>query len=281
MMVAGKKAVEGVGEFKMDIKLLEKNKDKSKVSFMVKKISYSFANTIRRVVVNRVPVLAIETVEFKKNNSVLYDEQVAHRLGLIPLTTDLKSYKMKSECKCKGAGCAICELKMKLKAKGPKTVMASDLKSQDPKVKSAQPNIPIVKLLKGQELEFVATAELSEAREHAKWSPGLMYYKFKPVIEITKKCESCENCAKICPVGVFNYNKKLRINQENLLKCHLCGACEEASNSAVKVSYDDTTYIFYIESWGQLDCKKMVQVGIKRFNQILDAFGAEVKKTLK
>jgi len=265
----------------MDIRLLDKNKDMSKISFLAKKISASYANSIRRIFVNRVPVLAVETCEIKRNNSALYDEQVAHRLGMVPLTTDLKSYNMKSECKCKGKGCAQCELKLKLKAKGPKIVYASDLKSQDPKVKPAQPTTPIVKLLKGQEIDLVCIAELSEGREHAKWSPGLVYYKYKPEIEITKKGESCEKCAQVCPVGVFDYGNKLKINQDNYLKCHLCNACVEASKGAVKVKYDKNTFIFYMESWGQLDCKKMANEGISRFNKILDTFSQEIKSTLK
>jgi len=264
----------------MEIRLLEKNSDKSKVSFLAKKMTPAFANTLRRVIVNRVPTLAIEDIEFKRNNSVLYDEQIAHRLGLVPLTTDLKSYNLKSNCKCEGKGCAQCELKFKLKAKGPGTVYASDLKSQDPKVRPAYPNIPIVKLLKGQELELMATAELSQGREHVKWSPGLVYYRYKPEIEITKKGEDCELCAKVCPVNVFEFNNKLKIIQDNYLRCHLCNACVEASNGAVKVSYDKDTFVFFLESWGQLDCRKMITSGIDTFNEILDAFAEEVKSTL-
>ncbi len=53
-----------------------------------------------------VPTMAIEDVEFRKNNSILYDEIIAHRLGLVPLKTDLKSYNLPEKCKCKGEGCA-------------------------------------------------------------------------------------------------------------------------------------------------------------------------------
>jgi DNA-directed RNA polymerase subunit D len=280
-MAAERKAEKGVGEYKMDIRLLEKNSSKTKISFLLNKVSTSYVNTLRRIFVNRVPVLAIETVEFKKNNSVMYDEQVAHRLGLVPLVTDYKSYNLKSECKCGGKGCAQCELKLKLKAKGEKIVVASDIKSTDPKVKPAQDGIPIVKLLKGQELELLATAELSEGREHAKWAPGLVFYRYKPDIKISKKGESREECAKVCPVKVFDFNNKLKINQDNYLKCHLCGACEEASNGEVKVTHDKTSHVVFMESWGQLNCKDMAKIGVERFNKILDTFSNEVKKTLK
>ena len=281
MTDAGKKADEGAGESKMEIRLLEK-KD-NKLSFICKGITPAYANTLRRVMLNRAPVLAIEDVEFKKNSSALYDEQLAHRLGLVPLTTDLKSYEFKSRCKCKGAGCAKCELKLTLKAKGPSTVLASALKSQDPKVKPAYPDIPLVKLLKGQEVEFTATAVLGEGREHIKWSPGLTHYKYKPEIKVSAKCDKCEKCIEACPVRVFEKSgSKIKINQDNYLKCTLCNACVEACpKHAVSVTYDRNSFVFYVESWGQLKCKDIVKQGVERLNTILDEFTSEVKSTLK
>ncbi len=259
----------------MEIRLLEKKPDR--ISFILRKATPSFANTLRRVITNRVPVLAVETVEFRKNSSSMYDEQVAHRLGLVPLKTDLKSYRVKSECKCEGKGCAQCELKLTLKAKGPGIVYASELKSQDPQVKPVYPKIPIVKLLKGQDLELIATAELGEARVHAKWSAGLAHYRFKPEITVTKAGEGCEACASVCPVNVFEFKGKLKTIQDNLLKCHLCNACVEESNSGVLVSYDRETFVFFVESWGQLDCAEMVTEGIATMNRILDGFAKAVE----
>ena len=101
----------------IEIRLLEQDKEKNKVSFVLMNSTPSFANVIRRAIIEEVPVMAIEDVEFRKNNSILYDEIIAHRLGLLPLTTDLKSYNLSSECKCKGKGCARCQLKLTLKAK--------------------------------------------------------------------------------------------------------------------------------------------------------------------
>jgi DNA-directed RNA polymerase subunit D len=267
----------------MEIRLLEKTQDKRKLSFLCKGITPAYANSLRRVMTNRVPVLAIEEVEFKKNKSAMYDEQVAHRLGLIPLETDAKSYRMKSQCKCEGKGCAQCELKLKLKAKGPGIVYAEELKSLDPEVKPAYPTMPITKLLKGQELELTAVAEMNEGLEHAKWVPGLIYYKCKPEIEISAKCKACGKCVAVCPQKVYDLkNGKLQINQDNYLKCHLCNACVEACpEKALTVSSDRTKYVFYLESWGQLDCRKIVKRGIERFNELLDDFAQEVGAALK
>ena len=118
----------------MDIKVLKKEKEL--VIFQLNGINPAIANTIRRFVMNHVPTLAIEDVRIKKNSSALYDEMFAHRLGLVPLVTDLKTYKTKDECSCKGKGCAKCELVLSLKSKGPGTVYSSELQSKDPKVKA-------------------------------------------------------------------------------------------------------------------------------------------------
>jgi len=62
--------------------------------FSIADTTTAFANALRRGIVNETPTMAIHRVEFRKNSSTLYDEMVAHRLGLIPLKTDLKSYRL-------------------------------------------------------------------------------------------------------------------------------------------------------------------------------------------
>jgi DNA-directed RNA polymerase subunit D len=265
----------------MDVKLLEKKADKKKLTFVLKDADASFANALRRTMINKVPTMAIEEVEFRKNNSVMFDEVVGHRLGLIPLKTDLKSYKLPSKCKCKGSGCAQCQVKLTLKVKGPGTVYASSLKSQDPEIKPVYPETPIVKLLKDQELEFTATAVLGIGKEHAKWSPGLVYYRQKPVIEVDKKCDGCGECAKACPDKVFEMkNGKLAIIQDNLMNCTLCNACvQSCPKAAITVQGDKNSFVFTVESWGQLDEKKIVKEACAQIQSMIDDF-AEAAKSL-
>ena len=162
----------------MEIRVLENNKEQGKLSFILKDSNPVFANTLRRLMVGEVPTMAIEDIDFLKNNSILYDEMIAHRLGLIPLKTDLKSYNLPDKCKCEGKGCNRCQLKMVLKnTKGSGTVYASEIKSKDPAVKPVYGDMPVVKLLKGQTLELEATAILGRGKHHVKWSPCHAYYK--------------------------------------------------------------------------------------------------------
>jgi len=161
----------------MEIKLVDNEEKKERISFSITGIDVAYANTLRRIMGFEVPVIAIEDIEFRKNTSILYDELLAHRIGLIPLTTDLKSYNLTSECKCGGAGCASCTVKFTLKAIGPGTVYTSDLKSKDPDIKPISGKIPIVKLLEEQEVELEATAMLGKGKDHSKFCPGLVFYR--------------------------------------------------------------------------------------------------------
>lgn len=264
-----------------ELQLLEKDKKSGKVVFMLKNSNAAFVNSLRRFMTESVPTIAIEDVEFTKNSSVLYEEIVAHRLGLVPLETDLQTYNLPSVCKCKGEGCARCSVKITLSAKGPCTVYAEDLKIKDPKVKPAQPKMPIVKLLKGQELEFEATAILGQGKQHTKWSPCIAWYKHKPIIEIDeKKCTNAEAVANSCPVSVYNEKDgKLTINKDNQLNCHLCNACvETAENNSVKVTKSEEEFVFYVEPWGQLTPSEILSSATDQFRALLKELDEKVSQ---
>src|SRR3989344_8339713 len=109
----------------MELKLVQ-NKD-NKLVFIIRDTTPGFINTLRRVMISDVPTLAVKKVTFTKNNSALFDEMIAHRLGMLALTSDSVSYNLTSKCSCKGEGCTKCQSSMILKAEGPLTVYASDL----------------------------------------------------------------------------------------------------------------------------------------------------------
>ena len=81
--------------------------------------NFTQVNTLRRLMLNEVPTMAIEDVEYKKHSSALYDEMIALRLGLVPLTTDLEGYNLPWECSWEGAGCAKCRASYGGAAAGP------------------------------------------------------------------------------------------------------------------------------------------------------------------
>ena len=161
----------------MKIKILKK--DGMELSFSVEGISPGFANALRRIMIGEVPTMAIEWVDFKKNDSVLPDEILANRLGQIPLTFDKKAYNLPSECKCEGKGCSRCQVELVLKEKGPKIVYAEDLKSKAKDVKPVFGKIPIVELFEDEELQFEAIAQLGLGKEHVKWQAAVVGYNYE------------------------------------------------------------------------------------------------------
>ncbi len=135
------------------------------------------ANVFRRIIIDEVPTFAIDEVEVIANESPLYDETIAQRLGLIPISTDLNSYNLKKNCKCGGIGCALCEVKMSISSNKEAYVYSKDIKTDDPQIKAVFENIQITKLFPNKKFELNLKAILGKGKEHAKWSPAHCYLK--------------------------------------------------------------------------------------------------------
>ncbi|MBU2496668.1 MAG: DNA-directed RNA polymerase subunit D [Nanoarchaeota archaeon] len=190
------------------MKIQDMQKKENKLSFKIIDSDISFVNALRRIVIESVPVLAIDIVEFSKNDSVLYDEIIAHRFGLVPLKTDLKTFKLREECSCNGKGCNKCSVKLKLSVKD-REVFSSDLKSKGVDIVY---DMPIVNLMPEQELELVAEAKLGVGKEHVKFVPGLVWHTYDTENEITFNIESW---GQIEPKEIFTsavniFDKKLK-----------------------------------------------------------------------
>lgn len=252
----------------MEIQQIKKGDET--VVFRIKGATTAFANMLRREIIENVPVMAIEEVEFRENSSAIYDEMLAHRMGLIPLTTDLKSYTLPSKCKCNGEGCARCQLKLTLKVKGPCTVYASDIKSKDSAVKPVYPKMVIALLLKGQEIEAEMTAVLGQGKDHMKFSPGLPYYHSDFEFKQSKKLDNADEIAKKCPAGVFKAEGGKLIPLDET-KSHLYETCLEFTND-VSVEEKPDEIIFTMESWGQLSPKEILVKACETFTEQIDEF---------
>jgi DNA-directed RNA polymerase subunit D len=145
----------------------------SRIRLRMKGIERAYANAIRRIAISQVPTMAIDDVVILENSSVMFDELVAHRLGLIPLKTDLTRYNLPEDCDCHSAlGCPKCRVLLVLDAEATdkiKTVNSGDLVSEDPETKPISDLIPIVKLAPGQKVKLEAYARLGKGIDHAKW----------------------------------------------------------------------------------------------------------------
>jgi len=215
----------------------------------------SLANAIRRYV-NRIPVLAIDEIEITKNDSVLYDETISHRMGLIPL----KNKKVPE----KGV-----ELNLNTKSEG--IVNSGEIKGTE----IVYENIPIVILNKGQELDIKATAKLGRGIEHAKWSPGLIFYR--NVCEIILDKSLKEEIKKICDNEIREKGEKIIVIDDK--KQEVCDVCEGISQRYKKEFETKTTeeLIVTIESWGQMSTEKIFKESVEILKKDLGEFEKELK----
>jgi len=252
------------------------NNEGLKLSMVLEGAGYGFANALRKSA-NEIPVLAVDTVEISKNDSALFDEMLAHRIGLLPLKTD-KTFTEFDKCTCKGKGCAKCTVSMVLKSSEGK-VSASELKSKT--IAPLYPQMPLTLLRKGQEIELVAEARLGKGVDHAKYSPGLVWTRAVPHIELPKDKNGCKPCAKTCPKDVYQIEPKVEI--KNLMNCDLCMACVEecekqGGKNPIKVWGDEKDTIFEIESWGQLTPKEIFIGASTALKKNIEEFLKEASK---
>lgn len=162
-------------DFHQDLSSLEViSKDNQKIALKLKDVPLQYASALRRVCLNGVPVFAIDTVDVIENSSVLPDEGLAHRLGLIPLKTDLSRFNEPSKCDCQSeTGCSNCKVMLVLDSGDSdvtRTVLSNELSSEDDSITPTSDKIPIVELAPGQRIKVECYARLGRGTEHAKWN---------------------------------------------------------------------------------------------------------------
>ncbi|MGP8320638.1 MAG: DNA-directed RNA polymerase subunit D [Methanosarcinaceae archaeon] len=241
----------------MEVDILELS-DRS-IKFILSNTTSAFANGIRRAMLADVPTLAIDYVNIYDNTSVLYDEQLALRFGLVPLTSDIDDFIPLNECSCEDI-CPACQVSLTLSVEGPKMVYSGDLVSSDPKVQPADTNIPIVELKEGHKVVIEAIAHMGYGKEHAKWQAGVACgYKNMPIIEING-CDNCGVCADKCPRGIIYIESTgAMVSKEDLLKCSLCKLCEDACDiGSISVKENENSFIFYSESDGSYTSRELI-----------------------
>ncbi|MCS7120494.1 MAG: DNA-directed RNA polymerase subunit D [Nitrososphaerota archaeon] len=262
------------------------SRTESSMTFLVEGVSAPLANTLRRIMHSEVPTMAIDDVVVIENSSVLHDEILALRLGLIPLKTDLDAYNLPEECECRSElGCKLCRviLTLDVQAEGSvRTVYSGDLVSEDPRIIPVSDRIPIVKLAPGQRIRLEAYAKLGRGKDHAKWQPvSACVYRHVPIVEIDGKvCDACGACVQVCPKKVLKkYGNSVEV--ADLMSCTLCEDCVRACKkdpSAIKVMKKEDSFIFYIEGTGSLPIERILTEGLKIYEKKFSEF---VKKLME
>lgn len=218
------------------------------IRFELSETDASVANAIRRVMIAEVPTLAIDLVSIEINTSVMTDEFLAHRLGMIPLNFDggLENFSQRfvysQDCDC-DENCPNCSVEFSLDVtadSGVLSVTSEALKSSDPYIRpvnfsseeelnnTQDSGVIIAKLGPGQRLRLSAIAKLGIGKEHAKWSPvAVATYMYDPIITLNQAVlstytpEQKAEIYKCCPTEVFETDE----NYEQVRSRDLLSSC--------------------------------------------------------
>ena len=169
----------------LTLRLMRRQAGANHVDFELSNVELAFANSLRRVILAEIPIIAIDLVQVEANTSVLADEFLSHRLGLIPLNSkNIDDVAYTRECDCDDY-CEQCSVILTLQARCTSDeimkVYARDL-VVDPARANQFVGNPVItdseglgsvicKLRKGQELRLRCIAKKGIAKEHAKWAP--------------------------------------------------------------------------------------------------------------
>ncbi|KAL3697383.1 hypothetical protein R1sor_011459 [Riccia sorocarpa] len=276
------------------------------LKFELRDTDTSIANALRRIMIAEVPTLAIDLVEIESNSSVLNDEFIAHRLGLIPLRSErAMEMRLSRDCDaCDGdASCDYCSIEFTLNVKCTSDqtldVTSHDLVSSDPSVVPVDNSfaqdisgfdapeargILIVKLRRGQELKLRAIARKGIGKDHAKWSPAAtVAFQFEPEIHInealmeTLSLEEKKEWVDSCPTKVFEVDPQTQqvmvvdaeaytYDEEILKKAEAMG-----KPGLVEIISREDSFIFTVESTGAVQSAQMFVNAIDILKSKLDA----------
>jgi DNA-directed RNA polymerase I and III subunit RPAC1 len=247
--------------------------NEEEIIFNIKGIEPPLANALRRILIAEVPTMAIEKVTINQNTTVVPDEVLAHRMGLIPILADPNQFvDKKPDEEITAKNCIKFKLqKACFKDKEGKlvneVVYSSDLewvpignqKEKLKSIKSVHDSIIILKMRPGQEIDMELYCEKGIGQTHAKWSPvSTAYYRLIPCITIKQPItgELAKNIKKSCTSGVFDIEDGALVMKDSL-KCSSCRECIRQTNQ-IEVAKEKCNYEFHIESVGIITPKNLM-----------------------
>ncbi len=255
----------------VEIKILEKREDS--IRFILGGVSHTFANALRRAIIGEVPTFAVDEVEFFENDSALFDEVLAHRLAMIPLTTPADRFELDA------LDLDDYVVTLSLEFEGPGMAYSGDLKSDDPDVKPANPNVPIVKLAEGQKVTLNAYAKLGRGKDHAKWQPGFAYYKYLTKIHVSKQISEWKRIKELAvkrKLPVEENERELIITTYKTF--YLPREFDQYVGELITEEILPHIFVFTVESNGELSVEEMVAIALKILMRKSDRFINELHK---
>jgi DNA-directed RNA polymerase subunit D len=257
----------------MKVRTLKREDDSLEV--LIEETDPTTVNAVRRTLLADVPKMAIEDVEFhlgpiraedgKEYESVapLFDEMIAHRLGLVPIPTDLGLYNRRADCpSCHGEGCPSCTIIYSVNKRGPAVVTSADMEPiGDAKLRPKDPNIPIVQLAEGQAILIYATAILGTGKDHAKWQPTHgVGYRYLPIVKVgNKTIDVLDPKVPFCTSHMITTATDEEETRELSSDCNVCAAFSEAyKTNTIKAANDPSRIVLRFETDGSISAKDVL-----------------------
>ena len=262
-----------------------KSQSDNEIVFIVRDAEVPFINAIRRCAMVNVPKIAIEDVNIIRNDSAMFNEVLARRLGLTPLVSDLDAIEGLPLPEDDGWDDFNSGVLFSLNEIGPKVVYSKDLISSDSKIKPVYDTIPLVKLKEDEEIIIEASAKVGYGKEHAKWMPTTVCaYKQYPEITFNDDVEIDYDCASACPRGVLKSDRRSKkIKILDIENCSMCKSCVRSSinraaangapdKSYINVGYRENDFIFRIETDGSMPAKEVLLTACDKLGEKAEKF---------
>ncbi|ESO84453.1 hypothetical protein LOTGIDRAFT_196653 [Lottia gigantea] len=279
-------------KFKIDVKKLEGDE----LEFDMIGVDAAIANAFRRILLVEVPTMAIEKVFMYNNTSIIQDEVLAHRLGLIPIRADPRLFEYRAEGDTEGTAEDTIEFHLKVKCSRNKEVKDAtdpDEMYKDHKVttkylkwvpvgnqseifkegdiKPVHDDILIAKLRPGQEMDIVMHCVKGIGKDHAKFSPvATASYRLLPEIILKQPIEDelAEKLQKVFSPGVIEIEqhkgkKKAKVVHARRDMCSREVYRHDELKDLVKLNRVRDHFIFSVESTGILPPDVLVCEAIK------------------
>lgn len=283
------------------------------VLFDIYGLDAPIANAIRRILLSEVPTIAIENVFIHCNTSIMHDEMLAHRLGLIPLKIDPKPFEiwkkgdpvtpantvkfsLKAKCEMNRGAPRDGEAPPDVLYKGSKVLSSSiehvpfggaeqDKVLGDQAPRPVHHDILLCKLRPGQEIHVEMDATKNIGKEHAKWSPVCTAgYRMLPEVKLKDAIagEDAEQLVKLCPAKVFDIEDGLA-TVSRPRDCTMCRECIRDSKweNRVELSRKRDHFIFDVESTGAVPATDLVTEALTVLMEKCDIVLEGLDKALK
>ncbi len=195
-------------------------------------------NALRRAVISEVPAMAVSEVDFYENNSAMFNDYLANRIGLIPLTWE---EGIEDDVRI--------TLSLNVEAvEEIKTIYSRDLVSTDPKIKVFTETIPIMVLNKGQRIRAEGFAVKGTAKQHARFQSAMASYGKAGEFKAVDKCKKCSS-----PMTAFAPLVGKKDLPDNSF---LCSNCEKQDGEGKE-------FLFIVESFNNLSAKEQFDRALK------------------